>query len=157
MTRTKEAYDGAMPSGNSVAALVLSRLSRITGERRWREGADLQLRWLAGTARDYPAGYSFAMLAFLETLWPTAELVVVAQEPPEDLTSFFRVPRPELTVLLKTPECADGLAVIAPYAEEYPIPERGARYYLCQGGSCSRPVDSVGELETLLPEITQLR
>ena len=30
LTRTKEAYDGAMPSGNSAAALVLSRLSRLT-------------------------------------------------------------------------------------------------------------------------------
>ena len=32
LTRTKEAYDGAMPSGNSAAALVLSRLARLTGE-----------------------------------------------------------------------------------------------------------------------------
>ena len=30
LTRTKEAYDGAMPSGNSVAALIFSRLSRLT-------------------------------------------------------------------------------------------------------------------------------
>ncbi len=32
LTRTKEAYDGAMPSGNSAAALLLSRLARLTGE-----------------------------------------------------------------------------------------------------------------------------
>ena len=50
LTRTKEAYDGAMPSGNAMAALVLSRLARITGEGRWREAAELQLSWLAGAA-----------------------------------------------------------------------------------------------------------
>ena len=33
LTRTKEVYDGAMPSGNSVAALVLLRLARLTGDR----------------------------------------------------------------------------------------------------------------------------
>jgi len=82
LTRTKEAYDGAMPSGNSIAALVLFRLSRLTGEMRWREAADLQLSWLAGAAEGYPAGHSFAMLACLEELWPTAELVITAQKPP---------------------------------------------------------------------------
>jgi len=52
LTRTKEAYDGAMPSGNSVASLVLSRLSRLTGEKRWQETAKLQLSWLARMAGD---------------------------------------------------------------------------------------------------------
>ena len=158
LTRTKEAYDGAMPSGNSVAALVLSRLSRLTGERRWREAADLQLSWLAGAARDYPAGYSFAMLVFLEELWPTAELVVTAQKPPEELRTFLqREPHPELTVLVKTPESADLLAALAPFTKDYPTHVQGARYYLCRGGACARPVDSILELETVLHSWTEPR
>ena len=150
LTRTKEAYDGAMPSGNSVAALVLSRLSRLTGERRWREAADLQLRWLAGAAESYPAGHGFAMLAFLEELWPTAELVVTAQTIPEELLAFLReTPCPKLTVLVKTPDSADILESLAPFVEDYPIPERGARYYLCQSGTCAQPVDTITALKTL--------
>ena len=151
LTRTKEAYDGAMPSGNSVAALVLSRLSRLTGEKRWREAADLQLSWLAGAARDYPAGYSFAMLVFLEELWPTAELVVTVQEPPEEFQAFLRGnPHPGLSVLVKTPENADALAALAPFTKDYPILTQGARYYLCRGGACAQPVDSIPELENVL-------
>lgn len=150
LTRTKEAYDGAMPSGNSVAALVLSRLARLTGERRWREAVDLQLRWLTGAARDYPAGHSFAMLVLLEELWPSAELVAAAWEVPEELRAFLReTPHPGLTVLVKTPENADALAVVAPFTKDYPIPERGARYYLCQSGACAQPVDKISKLETL--------
>ena len=149
LTRAKETYDGAMPSGNSMAALVLSRLSRLTGERRWREAADLQLSWLAGAARDYPSGHSFAMLVFLEELWPTAELVVTAQKPPEELQTFLqREPHPELTVLVKTPESADLLAALAPFTKDYPTHVRGARYYLCRGRACAQPVDSISELET---------
>ena len=151
LTRTKEAYDGAMPSGNSVAALVLFRLSRLTGERRWREAANFQLSWLAGAARDYPAGHSFAMLAFLEELWPTAELVVTAQRPPEELRIFLQgESHPELTVLVKTPENADALAALAQLTKNYPSPAQGARYYLCRNGACAQPVDSIPELETLL-------
>ena len=157
LTRTKEAYDGAMPSGNSVAALVLSRLSRLTGDRHWREAADLQLSWLAGAARDYSAGHSFAMLAFLEELWPTEELVVTAQKPPEELRTFLeRNPNLQLVMLVKTPESADALAELAPFTKDYPIPVQGARYYLCRGGACARPVDSVSELETLFHSMTGL-
>lgn len=150
LTRTKEAYDGAMPSGNSVAALVLSRLARLTGEGRWREAADLQLHWLAGAAGDYPAGHSFAMLVFLEELWPSAELVAAAQEIPEELRSFLRKrPHSGLTVLVKTPENAGALAAAAPFTRDYPIPKQGVRYYLCQNGACAQPVDRISELEAL--------
>ncbi len=148
LTRTKEAYDGAMPSGNSIAALVLFRLSRLTGKMRWREAADLQLSWLAGAAEGYPAGHSFAMLACLEELWPTAELVITAQKPPEELRGFLReAPRLGLTVLVKTQENAGTLAALAPFTKDYPIPAQGARYYLCQGGACAQPVDSIPELK----------
>ncbi len=148
LTRTKEAYDGAMPSGNSIAALVLFRLSRLTGEMRWREAADLQLSWLAGAAEGYPAGHSFAMLACLEELCPTAELVITAQKPPEELRGFLReAPRLGLTVLVKTQENAGTLAALAPFTKDYPIPAQGAQYYLCQGGACAQPVDSIPELK----------
>ena len=148
LTRTKEAYDGAMPSGNSIAALVLFRLSRLTGEMRWREAADLQMSWLAGAAEGYPAGHSFAMLACLEELWPTAELVITAQKPPEELRGFLReAPRLGLTVLVKTQENAGTLAALAPFTKDYPIPAQGAQYYLCQGGACAQPVDSIPELK----------
>jgi len=151
ITRTKESYDGAMPSGNSAAALVLSRLARLTGEKRWRDAAELQLSWLAGAAQDYPAGYGFAMLAFLEKLWPSAELVVTAREVPTELWDFLReASRSELTVLVKTTENAGMLASMSPFTEDYPIPEQGARYYLCRDGACSQPVDSIAELEALL-------
>ena len=158
LTRNKEAHDGAMPSGNSAAALVLSRLARLTGAQRWREAAKLQLSWLAGAAGDYPAGHSFALLAFQEELWPAAELVAAGREVPEELRALLReTPCPELTVLVKTPDSAGMLAALAPFAEDYPIPERGARYYLCQSGACAQPVDTVTALRTLFATSGQTR
>ncbi|MGN1002659.1 MAG: thioredoxin domain-containing protein, partial [Oscillospiraceae bacterium] len=88
ITRSKEVYDGAMPSGNAVAALVLSRLARLTGEEKWRQAAERQFAWLAGAVERYPAGHGFALLALLEELWPTAELVCAAERPPEELRAF---------------------------------------------------------------------
>ena len=48
--RPKETYDGAIPSGNSVAAMVLETLAQLTGEVKWRRSADRQMRFAAGQA-----------------------------------------------------------------------------------------------------------
>lgn len=144
ITRTKEFYDGAMPSGNSVMGLVLSRLARLTGEERWQTAAERQLACLAGAAEGREPGHGFAMLALLEALWPTGELVCAARAVPEELKNFLREePRPELTVLVKTLETAGELERLALFTADYPIPEQGVRYYLCQNGACAQPVDRI--------------
>ncbi len=90
------------------------------------------------------------MLTLEEELWSTEELVVTAQEPPEELRTLLReTSRPELTTLVKTPKSAGVLAALAPFTKDCPIPERGARYYLCLDGACTQPVDSVTELKAL--------
>ncbi|MGM9614770.1 MAG: thioredoxin domain-containing protein [Oscillospiraceae bacterium] len=153
ITRTKEVYDGAMPSGNAVAALALSRLARMTGEERFRQAKERQFRYLSGAIREYPAGHCFALLAMLEELWPTAELVCAAREIPAELSAFLRrEPRPNLTVLVKTPEKAQTLAALAPFTAAYPIPSSGARYYLCRDGACRSPADSPEALEVQIQE-----
>ena len=148
ITRRKEVYDGAMPSGNAVAALVFSRLSRLTGEEKWREAETLQFAYLTGAIRQYPAGHSFTLLALLEKLWPTQELVCAAKQVPEELLAFVRqATRPGLTVLAKTEENANALSALAPFTAAYPVPPSGAQYYLCQNGSCKSPVETVAELD----------
>ena len=147
LSRSKEVYDGAMPSGNAVAALVLSRLSRLTGELRWKEASEKQRSYLTGAVAQYPAGHSFTMLAMLETLWPTAELVCTGANAPSELLAFLREQaRPELTVLVKTPDNQDILSALAPLTKDYPLPNDGVRYYLCRNGACSAPVENISKL-----------
>ena len=148
LTRTKEVYDGAMPSGNSVAALVLSRLSRLTCEPRWQDASEKQLSYLAGAVSQYPAGHSFTMLVFLEALYPTAELVCTGEEVPSALQAFLRENvHPELSVLAKTLSNQDALSQLAPFTEAYPIPDHGVQYYLCRDQVCSAPVDDISKLD----------
>ena len=140
LTRTKDLEDGAMPSGNGIAALVLSRLGRLTGEARFIEAEERQLRYLAGSIERYPAACCVSLLAMLEYLEPTEELVVCAASLPEALTEYLRAePRQNLTVLLKTPETAKALSTLAPFTAAYPIPEHDAMYYRCHNGACERP------------------
>ena len=123
-----------------MAALVLSRLGRLTGEERFREAEDRQLRYLAGAIERYPGACCVTLLAMLEYLEETEELVVCAEALPEALTDYLRAEaRPNLTVLLKTPETAEALKALAPFTANYPIPKTGALYYRCRRGVCEQP------------------
>ena len=151
ISRSKDAYDGAIPSGNSVAGLVLFRLGRLTGEQRWRDAAEKQFRYLAGVAGEHPAGHGFALLAMTEELWPSAELVVAAAEVPEELFEFLRENYAHnLSVLAKTNASSEALSKLVPYTSNYPIPKNGVKYYLCQRGACAAPVTSLDEVKALL-------
>lgn len=67
--RPKETYDGAIPSGNSVAGYVLMKLSKLTGMEEYRTLALKQLNYLSESASAYPAGYCFAMMALMMELY----------------------------------------------------------------------------------------
>lgn len=148
IARPKEIYDGAIPSGNSVAAMVLQRLAALTGETKWQEAAQKQMNFLANTISEYPASSCFGILAMMDALYPHRELVCAASNGlPEELNNYLRehsADNPQ--VLLKTEDNADQLAQCAPFTSDYPIPKEGEMYYLCEGGACKAPVRSFSEL-----------
>ncbi|MEA4919778.1 MAG: thioredoxin domain-containing protein [Clostridiaceae bacterium] len=152
ISRPKQTYDGAIPSGNAVAAEVLERLWKLTGEIKWRKEAGSQLAFLADDAWEYPMGHSMALTAALNELYASEELVCVTAEEqmPQDLLAFLR--DHAIAVLLKTPENGDELAKVAPFTSGYPVPQKGTVCYLCRDGACAAPVDSLSALTILLKE-----
>ena len=68
LTRPREAWDAALPCGNSFAALALLRLADQTGDVRWRDAAERQLRFIAGAAQEQPTGLGFGLLAIDQAL-----------------------------------------------------------------------------------------
>lgn len=151
--RPKEVYDGAIPSGNSVFALVLAQLYRISGEPKWNDINTKQLAFLTGHIKDYPAAYSFSLIAIQHVLAPSKELICVTKDikDAEPLICFLsEIYQPNLTVIIKTQENADKLKTIAPYTNDYPIPDEGIVYYLCQNNACSAPMNNMKELRAIL-------
>lgn len=148
IARPKETYDGALPSGNSAAAAVLYRLAALTGEPFWRQAADRQGRFLSGEIHHYPAGYGFALTALGNELYPHRELICAARDTvPEQFNEFLKKsPAEDWSILVKTKQNAEILAACAPFTKEYPIPESGAAWYLCENGTCRAPVSDFGSL-----------
>ncbi len=153
ITRPKESYDGAIPSGNSMAGYVFARLALLTGEKSWIEASERQLRFLAGELTHYPAGYGFALTAFLEILYPAREIVCCTNDEKDRgvfLNWLYSNSHLNLSTLFKTAENMQELSELVPFTSDYPLPSEGFVYYLCQNGSCNAPVNSLEELSKLL-------
>lgn len=144
INRPKESYDGAIPSGNSVAAMGLEMLAQLTGEQKWRKAADRQMRFMAGQAEDYPAGHTFALLAMHKALNPERELIVCSEALPTELKNLSS---DNFSILYKSTENAARLAKCAPFTADYPVPSQNASWYLCENGVCHRAVTSISELK----------
>ena len=147
--RPKEIYDGAMPSGNSAAAHVLLKLAQLTAEDKWRRLADRQLSFLSEGAKDYPSAHCFSLMAFMQALGQKKELVCVSAENtvPKELRDYMREQAPSsLSVLFKCPGNANTLSRLAPFTKEYPLPDQGLCYYLCENHVCGLPLPSLSEV-----------
>lgn len=156
ITRPKPIYDGAIPSGNSAAAMLLNKLSKLTAEERFIKAAEKQLDFVSGAASSHPASHSLSLLALMEAEYQSAELVCVTSgnETPSELTALIsQKTLGNISVLLKTSENAKKLKEIAPFTAEYQIPESGELYYLCSGKTCFKPVDDLKKLKDELSKL----
>ena len=133
LLRSKETYDGAMPSGNSLMAWNLARLYEITQKESWRQAAEKQLAFLDAAASDYPAWYAMGMLSHLAYDDPTVLTAAVAQD--SDLHVLPFVLPLHAAIRLQAP------------TEEYPLLDGRTAYYLCSGHSCLPPVNQVDKLK----------
>ena len=61
--RVKDDYDGAEPSGNSVATLALLKLGAITGRKDFTEAAEKTLRLFAHRLQNFPQAMPFMLHA----------------------------------------------------------------------------------------------
>ena len=147
LLRPKESGDGALPGGNSAAALLFERLFALTGDERWRALAEKQADFIAAAAGPWPAGYTYGMLPLLLRRHGTREIVCVLPDEklPESLESIRARYAPEVTLLLKTPARAEALAGIAPFTAAMEAKDGKTTYYVCSGGVCGLPVTEEGE------------
>ncbi|HWR40788.1 MAG TPA: thioredoxin domain-containing protein [Patescibacteria group bacterium] len=140
LLRPKELYDGALPSGNSVAALALLKLARITGQSEWEAAADGVFRYFANDVRKMPRGYVFFLLALDYRLSPPEQVVVAGDE--AQTSALLRVAwtefLPNATVLYHqgSPEYEILVPVLAGKSRVNGMPAA----YVCRNFSCLPPI-----------------
>lgn len=125
--RPKEVYDGAIPSGNSLVAMIFEELAELTGEIFWRKQADRQHLFTASCAEISPADFSFAMNALMKASYPQRELICAcaSNRIPRELESYMRSAASESTsIIFKSPDNAKLFGRVCTVYRGLPIAEQ---------------------------------
>ena len=151
LIRQKEVYDGAIPSGNSVAALNLIRLARFTGDTSTENKAHNIFQAFSGQVGRMPSVFTQMMLALDFALGPSYEVVLVGDPAAGDTRSMLEALRktylPNKVVLLKTAGEADSrLKALAPFTEFQSAVNGKATAYVCLNHACRQPTADVDEM-----------
>ena len=152
LLRPKDTYDGALPSGNSAAALGLALLYEATGSVRWEEAFRRSCSFFAKACGETPAGHSFGLLALLHELLPPYTLTVCTAFPPDPslLEPLRKLSQEKAACRVKTPQNYEALELAAPSTGGFALPSSGFAAHLCGAGRCLPPAYSLTELHGLL-------
>ncbi len=137
MPKIKQLYDGAMPSGNSVALHDLLWLSRLTNEPTYEQMAAQMTKTFAEEVEAAPDAYTFFLSALDFQLGPSYNVTVVGDLKSKDTQEMLKTLRhrylPTAVIQLKSPDKA-GLG--------YQQIEGKATAYVCRDQTCLPPTDS---------------
>ena len=152
LVRSKVVYDGAIPSGNSVAMFNLLRLGHLTGKAEYLTKAERIIKAFSTSIKHYPAGYSQLMVALEFTLNPNYEVVIVGvprRKDTESMLAALHKPFLPEKVTLHRPvdqNAANAITAIAPFTLSMTAKNGQATAYVCQEFACKLPTTSIDQM-----------
>lgn len=155
IVREKDLYDGALPSGNSVMALNLLRLARLTGDGAWEKSADKLMAAMSAQVVQQPMAFTQFLMALDFVLGPAREVVVVGEPGDAATKELIAVAQqrfmPNRALLLKAGgDAGQRLAKLAPFIADMKPGDEGAAAYVCRDFACQQPVNSPDKLAEAL-------
>lgn len=159
IARTKPGSDGAISSGNSVAALVLLKLGRLTMDQHFTELGGKVLETFSQQLQRSPA-YSSAMLRALDfRIGPTQEIIIAGNADSPGVKQMLKLIHgkflPNAVVLLHEPDKADPVLYnTVPFIKNQTAIEGKATAYVCENYVCKKPVNNIVEFENLIAGTT---
>ena len=143
LVRQQNLDDGALPAGNSAAALNGLRLGRLTGRAELEEAGQRALR-APKVVREHPSGFTHLMTAAAFALGPSQEVVVAGDRDAPDTTAMAEAVRqvyaPFAVTVLRAPgEGPAPVTRLVPFAAEQTALGGRATAYVCQDHACQAP------------------
>ncbi|MDF2591848.1 MAG: Cellobiose 2-epimerase [Clostridia bacterium] len=150
IARPKEAYDGAMPSGNSVAALNLLRLGRLTGSTELEEEAERVFSVFADKVNNYYMGHTYMLMALMFSRGKGSEIVIVGDRKSASVQSFIdKINKnfmPYSVVVVKDVKEADEIKKMIPYTEGQNMVDDKTTAYICENFACRASITDIDRL-----------
>jgi uncharacterized protein YyaL (SSP411 family) len=144
--RVKDDYDGAEPSGNSVATLALLKLGAITAQKTFTEAAEKTLRLFAHRLQNFPQAMPFMLHALDFSLQEPRRVVIVGKN---DSADFQRLLRAAHSVYQPNKIILGNTGAVEEFAKTLPL-KNEAVVYLCTGNACQPPTNDAAKVKDLL-------
>jgi uncharacterized protein len=141
VARTKDFFDNATPSGNSVAADVLLRLGALLGRHDFRSHAERTFAAVENHLGPYASGFGRMLAALDFSIGPSAEIALVGGTDPL-LAAYRKLYLPRTVI-------AAGKGDIALLRGREPVGGK-ATAFVCENLACKQPVTDVAEFERML-------
>jgi hypothetical protein len=151
IVRMKEAVDSAIPASNSVAAMDLLRLARLTGDTGLEEKASRLFRTFSPAVLESPSAHAMMLSALSFALGPSYEVVVAGRPGAGDAEAMLSALRPRYLpnmVLLFRPAGAEGdeISRLAGFLKDMDAKDGRATAYVCRNFRCDLPTTGPGEM-----------
>ncbi|MFA6541259.1 MAG: thioredoxin domain-containing protein, partial [Bacteroidota bacterium] len=158
LVRMKEAYDGAEPTGNSIAATALLRLYELTGETSFKTYSEKTIKYFSTMLIQSPQVMPQMMCALDRFISPPEHLVFVHSEKNagallplvEEVYGNFH---PHLNVIGVHERSKDFFTARHPFMKGMEQIGGEATSYYCRDYSCLMPAVSAGELHDQMKKV----
>ncbi len=153
IVRTKESYDGAIPSGNSVAAYNFIRLGRILSEPKYEKISTQITDVFSRNLNKYGSGYTMMLQAVEFMTGPSYEILIIGDndKSQELINQINQINQPNKVLIYTDINHKDDLSSIIPFIGMYPNPEgENPMVYVCKNYSCNLPTNDIDEIKRQL-------
>lgn len=155
LIRMKEMYDGAEPSGNSIAAMNLLRLASVTDDAELKRKAERTLQSFGELLRTQPVVMPRMVCAYDRSLSKPKQIVIVGAGEKTVTSEMLRCVRdryaPNQTVILiDGNDAQERLGRLNPFFLQLKRVEVHPVAYVCQNFVCSLPTSEVATVARLL-------
>ncbi|HEY0386011.1 MAG TPA: thioredoxin domain-containing protein [Pyrinomonadaceae bacterium] len=153
IVRSKDFMDNATPSGNSVAAEVLLRLSTLTGDEEYSRKAVTIFRLMRDMLARYPSAFGRLLAALDFYLSTPLEIVILGARDDDKTHALVREVwknfQPNKVVVQSVSDDPDAAEMI-PLLRERSLINGAATAFVCEHYTCRQPATTPAELSAQL-------
>lgn len=154
LVREKTAYDSAYPSGNSVAALNMVRLSRLTGQPSFEGKAVQLMRSFSDSASRNPLASAELMIVLDFLIGPSSEVTIVGDPTESETQRMLKVIGgrflPRITVTFVPVQDGSETGGAFDFGGRLTGLKSKAKAYICRNKVCSPPITDVQTVVEML-------
>jgi len=155
IVRAKEDYDGAEPSGSSMAALLLLRLAQFTDRADYRQAAEKTLQLFGDHLHKAPSTVPQMLCVLDFYLSKPKQVVIAGKAGAADTQAMLHAVRARylpnsIVILADGGESQKTLVKLLPFLETIKPVGGKATAYVCVNYACQLPTNDRGKLAELL-------